>query len=90
MQKIAIILAAYLSVTSHARSDESIGRYQMIGPGPIVVIDTVTGQLWTVFGSAPNYYMRRICYAEENGQLKMTPYEDTFPPEARNLCRSAN
>jgi hypothetical protein len=59
--------------------DSGTQRFQ-IQTNPLVVIDTVTGQVWIARrGSAGKYYLARVCYLSSTGsELMPTPYEDSF------------
>jgi hypothetical protein len=69
---------------------QSSNRFQL-NPDPPFVIDTITGQVWRISGSAgQGYYFTRVCY--KSGVTKTlvpTPYEDELPNDPQKnkvLC----
>lgn len=74
---IGVMITIYGMAEAFAAND-GIGRFQLMGTAPIVVIDTVTGQLWRADGKADKYFMSRICYRGRSGFLWATPYERDF------------
>lgn len=76
--KLFSIVCVVCLIPQIAVAEDSIGRFQMT-TNPLIVLDTVTGQIWKADGNMPNeYFMRRICYQGSGGQLMPTPWEDEF------------
>jgi hypothetical protein len=80
MMRRAVLAAALCLATAsvHAETDASwVGRYQMLPTTPVIVLDTVTGQLWSLTADPRGgHHMRRVCYRSPGGHLLTRPHEE--------------
>ena len=85
MKRAIVVAALFFAVSQPALGDDNagIGRFQLMDGAPIVVIDTVTGELWFVRGDdRMGYAMHRVCYVGPDGSLTPMPWNERI----KELC----